>query len=312
MIVAMKDDRDDLITSVQLQNLYVKQGLSQATIGQRLGVAQGTVGTYLKRFGIAARPIQKKSAVTAEELRDLYVTQGLTQDAIGKKLGICQGVVGDYLKEFGIETRRVGVVQQVIIPEEELRRLYREERLTFSQLAAHFGCGKGTIHHAIRDYGIRMDFSEKKENQSSRNKKRFTYTSSHKGYLMIFTPGHPNATKFGYVGKHRLVAEEAIGRYLEPGEQVHHINLRIRDNEIENLAVIATFGDHMRVHHYMQRVGAFLAGLRNSHRPEPLDFGMPVFWGGKYVPSIDLTQGREPLIQPPFEPSVSAEKETVN
>ena len=107
-------------------------------------------------------------------------------------------------------------------------------------------------------------------------------------------PDSPRANQDGYVPEHRYVAESAMGRYLETGEQVHHINLEKLDNRIENLAVLPTKKEHALVHKYMERVGAYLAGL-NPNRPEPLVFGMEVFWGQRAVTQIDLVGSRLPL-----------------
>jgi HNH endonuclease len=66
------------------------------------------------------------------------------------------------------------------------------------------------------------------------------------GYILIHKPEHPNASR-GYVRQHRLVMEEALGRYLTRDEVVHHINDDPSDNRKENLEVLST-GEHMRQH----------------------------------------------------------------
>lgn len=67
------------------------------------------------------------------------------------------------------------------------------------------------------------------------------------GYLFIKQPDHPNARKDGYVGVHRLVLSEKIGRPLRQGEVSHHDNENTLDNSAENLQ-LKTAGDHGREH----------------------------------------------------------------
>ena len=60
-------------------------------------------------------------------------------------------------------------------------------------------------------------------------------TRHKRGYLMVWAPEHPRSGKGSYVFEHVLVMEEALGRRLLPGENVHHRNGVKDDNRLENL-----------------------------------------------------------------------------
>lgn len=58
-------------------------------------------------------------------------------------------------------------------------------------------------------------------------------------YLYAVVPEHPKANKHGYVLHHRIVAENTIGRVLDPNEVVHHKNGDKHDNRAVNLEVLS-------------------------------------------------------------------------
>jgi endogenous inhibitor of DNA gyrase (YacG/DUF329 family) len=67
------------------------------------------------------------------------------------------------------------------------------------------------------------------------------------GYKQIRNTSHPFNNN-GYVKQHRLVVEELMGRYLNPNEEVHHVNKIKTDNRPENLMVFSSKSAHIRFH----------------------------------------------------------------
>lgn len=55
------------------------------------------------------------------------------------------------------------------------------------------------------------------------------------GYREVLMPSHKNAKQNGFVKEHILVMSEFLGRPIEKGESIHHINGIRDDNRIENL-----------------------------------------------------------------------------
>lgn len=76
----------------------------------------------------------------------------------------------------------------------------------------------------------------------------------HSGYRYIYMPDHPYRAKELYIGEHRIIMEQHIGRFIKKGELVHHINGDRLDNRIENLYLCRNGKEHTAIHRQMDKL----------------------------------------------------------
>lgn len=75
------------------------------------------------------------------------------------------------------------------------------------------------------------------------------------GRIVIYVGfDHPMADNGGYCLRYRLVMSEMMGRYLLPGEVVHHINEDPTNDKEENLMLFPNNGKHTKHHAQLRRV----------------------------------------------------------
>jgi len=97
-------------------------------------------------------------------------------------------------------------------------------------------------HHPVKEKGMtREEFLAKREEETNGN----TYLSKH-GYIVVKV----GRRKRQY--EHVLVAEKALGRKLDKGMVVHHINCDKTDNRPDNL-LICSISYHLALHARMRR-----------------------------------------------------------
>ena len=91
------------------------------------------------------------------------------------------------------------------------------------------------------------------------------------GYILIFKPEHPYATKQGYVREHKLIMEKQLGRYLTRKEQIHHINGNKKDNRIENLILFENAISHRNYHlleHFENKLKRMKSKIHILYQPK--------------------------------------------
>lgn len=166
-------------------------------------------------------------------LQEMYWDKGMRQREIAEVLGCTVPAISMWFSKLKIQVKANGTFQkgakrpQSVV--EIIRRTHTGKTVsaeTRRRIAAS-RVGKSPIGKSERFQGKRRRSD---------------------GYIHIYKPEHPFASKDGYVMEHRLIMEEKIERILQPEEEVHHINHKKDDNRPENLHLFASKQEHMRFH----------------------------------------------------------------
>jgi len=158
--------------------------------------------------------------------------------------------------------------------DEAIIAAYLKDGVTMKDVSKELGISVGYVHKALhksntyikpRPYMQLFSEEARKKNADKRRGRKLSddhrrniakakalHCAGHKkmrddGYISVYFPEHPAASKDGYVMEHRLLMEKKIGRLLEKDEVVHHINHNRKDNRLVNLKLM-TFKEHAALH----------------------------------------------------------------
>lgn len=168
--------------------------------------------------------------ITKEILEKAYLTDGKSMHECADLLGVSVGTIFNYMKRYDIKSRPKmndktrQKISDSMMGRPSKRKGYHLSAETKDKISkSHTG-----------------KFSKASEFGGHKKKRK-------DGYIAIYCPNHPMATKDGYVLEHILIMEKAIGRNITRDEVVHHKNHKRDDNRLENLELM-TFREHARLH----------------------------------------------------------------
>jgi hypothetical protein len=173
---------------------------------------------------------------------------GMTQKTIGRKYGLTQAGVSRILKKN---------------PAYRVNRFHREscgkwppERIALVILLYLDGCPLAEVARQVKSNSTHVRAQLRKAGVMIRHQSEAQTgkwnpvwnggrTIDKHGYILVLSPEHPHRNSSGYVREHRLVVERVIGRLLDPGEVVHHIDRNHNNNDPSNLQLFSSNGEHL-------------------------------------------------------------------
>lgn len=203
-----------------------------------------------------------KVTVTKEELEQVYVNDAeATMSSVAEKYHVHRFTIERWLKHYGIPPKARGnrhrALDKRLTDKEWLLR--EMESKTQKQIALELGVYPAVVTYWAQKHGLAN------ENKSLAIKRSLAlkYPEGRFGdkaarwkggrrekegqYVKVYMPDHPRANQ-GTVFEHVLVMEKHLGRYLNPGEVVHHIDGNKSNNAIENLELKASNAENISGH----------------------------------------------------------------
>lgn len=139
-----------------LRFLREDRELSQREIAKRLGCTQATISHRCEESDIdSTRFITEQPWHDEATLRELYVARELSMEDVAAELGCDYQTIENWVHHHGIETRpRTPATPDALRDEDELRRLYQQEKLSTYDIADEYACAPSTVHDWLARHDI--------------------------------------------------------------------------------------------------------------------------------------------------------------
>lgn len=177
-----------------------------------------------------------------ETLRDIALDAGVSPQTVGRRLQEA-GIALRGKKKTPRQRQRLSEAKRMELPDDILRQCHML-KMTCREIAEVLGCHEETVRGRLAD--LELPRLPAKARTAKNYFWRGGFSVDEDGYILQKAPGHPYPDRRGYVRQHRLVMEQALGRYLTLEEVVDHRNGDTSDNEPGNLRLFPCNTDHLR------------------------------------------------------------------
>jgi transposase len=226
-----------------------QSGESLTDLAQAYGASRTTLARALKEAGANAPDLWQLPTDAVDRYQS-----GESLKSLAAEYGTSYQTVKRRLEEAGVKTRghaktpkqreKRSASKTLPVDEDRLREL-ASQGMSCRDMAPHLGVSEHVVRERMVRLGIpRLPAKARPERNHFWNGGR---TVDKHGYVLVKAPDHPYKNYQGYVREHRLVMEQQLGRYLESGEVVDHIDGNTSNNDPSNLRLFASNAEHLRV-----------------------------------------------------------------
>jgi len=181
--------------------------------------------------------------LTSEQIREvlrLYQelkSTRLVADEMGVSLYQVQGAI----ERAGMQL--TGLRESACTPYADDLRRWAREGVAISEMARRIGATRRTVARFLRIHEMERTPFVQVGSTHPRWKGGRMFDKS--GYVLIYRPSHHEANRHGQVREHRVVMEQKLGRLLQRGEVVHHLDGNRANNHPDNLEVYENNALHL-------------------------------------------------------------------